>query len=338
MKLHRLVRVKGKIGDIEITIRPKRTDNGVLEISTNENFGITVSTKIEQEVKYTFKFSNDSVKSPPVALKGHTKITHRYEKEANYTVEIIASVLGYNKTLYVRVVARKCGPPSLFFPDEYTESDPQVITKATDSFHLNTRIEEQENDCNNKGKRRYQWNMTSVEGVAKSSESVASFHINPRALKAGNYSVSLLVTYSDSQGETKYSFRTYMRVEKSNLVAKMKGGSLRQIDSRSTENLTLDASDSYDPDVAQGTQGWLTFEWQCKVANISIKSVTDELCNSTTFLDLSTNKEIASYDIARFRENVKYTFKVTITAKDTRLASVTQDVMLRKGIPSLEIR
>ena len=336
MKLHSLVRVKGKIGDIEITIRPERTDNGVLEISTNENFGITVSTKIKQKVNYTFKFSNDFPSLHVFALNGHTKITHRYEKEANYIVEIIASVLGYNETLYVRVVARECGPPSLFFPDEYTESDPQVITKATDSFRLNTRIEE--NDCDSKGKLRYQWNMTSVEGVAKSSQSGESFPINPRDLKAGNYSVSLLVTYSESQVETKYSFRTYMRVEKSNLVAKMKGGSLRQIDSKSTQFLTLDASDSYDPDVAQGTQGSLTFEWQCKMENNSIKSVTDELCNSTTFLDLSTNKEIASYVIARFRENVKYTFNVTITANDTRFASVTQEVMLRKGIPSLEIR
>lgn len=74
-------------------------------------------------MNYIFKFSNDLVKLFFVVLKGYMKIMYWYEKEVNYIVEIIVSVLGYNKIFYVCVVVRKCGLLFLFFFDEYIESD-----------------------------------------------------------------------------------------------------------------------------------------------------------------------------------------------------------------------
>ena len=338
--LNHSMTVKVDIGDLEVQVHPELTDSGQLVISTNQNFEITVSTSIKQPVKFTFKFC-ENCSDPILAKNGHTKKTHKYETETNFTVEITASVTGKEKKHSFRVIARACGPPSLFFPDKYTLSDPQVTTKATPSFQLKPRVKY---SCNG-GKLSFRWNITSLEDIETLSNFKLSdlekivFTINPKDLKAGNYRISLNVTYVDPKtvSTSKYSFETYMRVERSSLVAVIRGGSLREIDTNSTEWLTLNAADSFDPDGRDGHS--LTFQWQCKFETNPNKSLAGGVSNSSSFVNLtdSRNRSV-NFKISQFLENVTYIFNVTIRSKDGRSASATQAVKFIPGIPSLEIR
>ena len=329
------------IGDIEVQFYPGLAVSGDLLISTNQNFEITVSTSIKQKVNFTFKFSENFTSDPELAPTGETTITYKYEKETNFTVEITAKVAEWSKKRFFRVIARACGPPSLFFPDKYTLDKPQVTRKAMASFQLKPRVTK---DSCNKGTLHFHWNMMSLEASENPYNKTLDervFPIDPKSLEPRNYIISLNVEYvehvENESVTTKYSFKTYMRVERSSLVAVIKGGSLRQIDSDSSERLTLDAAGSYDPD-DPGSKN-LTFEWHCKFETNSNKSLSSVRCNSSSFVSLGASEnESVSFNISEFLPNVTYIFIVTIKTKDGRSASVTQEVNIIAGIPSLEIR
>ena len=327
------------IADIKVQLYPEPAVSGNLLISTNEIFEITVSTSIKQKVNFTFKFSENFTSDPVLAPSGETAtITHKYEKETNFSVEITAKVAEWSQKSFVRVIARACGPPSLLFPDKYTLDNPQVTRKATASFELKPRVTK--NSCN-KGTLHFHWNMMSLEASENPYEKTLDervFPIDPKSLEPRNYIISLNVEHVKNESvTTKYSFKTYMRVERSSLVAVIKGGRLRQIDRDSSERLTLDAAGSYDPD-DPGSKS-LTFEWHCKFETNSNKSLSSVRCNSSSFVSLgaSENRNV-SFKISEFLENVAYIFNVTIKAKDGRSAFVTQEVKIIEGIPSLEIR
>ena len=334
------VKAKSEMGEILIQLRPAATVSGVLKISTKQNFGITVSTAGDQPVNYTFQFSDEFTSDPIVTADGDTKITHSYDKETNYDITMSANITGYSEKRFVHVIAKPCGPPGLYFPDSYTENDPQVITKAS-RIRLETNVQKQ--DCA-LGELQYVWsiyrkgNSDSYELMTLPSAETSgpSYEIEPGSFEAGNYSASLNVSYKDSntQEVEKYFFKTYIRVEKSDLVTVISGGSSREVDPRSSEELTLDASGSHDPDSSQTSLG---FKWECKFENNSVPSVPDELCASTTFVKLSETSSILTYPFSKFREHVTYSFKVMVT-KDTRSAFTIQDVKLVPNIPSLEIR
>ena len=78
--------------DIKVQLHPEPTVRGDLVISTNEDFETTVTTSIQQEVTFTFKFSQNSKADLVQATKGGTKKTHKYGTVGNFTVEITANV------------------------------------------------------------------------------------------------------------------------------------------------------------------------------------------------------------------------------------------------------
>lgn len=329
------VTVKGKIGDITIELRPEPTaEKHILKISTNQNFGITVSTSIKQPVSYTFKFSDDFMSKPIHTADGNTKITHKYTKETNFTVVITANITGYSEQRFVRVIAKPCGPPSLFFPAAYIESAPLVITKK---IGLSLKINIEKQSCS-QGELQYQWNMFNKDQGPEtvSLRSVQSLKIVGALenLKIGNYSVSLNVTYRLSQEVIKYFFQSYIRLEHSDLVAEISGGSFRQVNFNRSANLALEASQSHDPDDPQAP---VTFSWECKFDNNSVDAVDRELCNSTSFIKLPDIGKVVAYRLESFRKRVNYTFRVTVS-KDKRSKSTSQVVELIPGIASLQIR
>ena len=335
------VTAKSEIGPIDIRLRPARTDSGVLKVSTKQNFEITVSTVKKQKVTYTFKFSDDFTSEPKWAADGDTKITYSYEKATDYnvTINITLNATGYSEEHFVRVIAITCGPAALFFPDSYTKTDPQVITREG-TFRLDTNSVREKEGCS-QWEPRYQWNI--YQGNQRMqllavSKDLPSLVIQPRLLEAGNYSVSLNVTFNDSQAEEQYHFQTYLRVEKSRLFAVLSGNSFREVDSKNSTSLelTLSASGSYDPD-DRDNQKPLNFRWECKFDQNWKDAVADEVCNSTSFVALHDPRDTLKYPFNKFRENVTYTFRVTVS-KDTRSAQATQSVKLVPNIPSLKIR
>ena len=231
----------------------------------------------------------------------------------------------------MHVIANFCGAPAIYFPNKYTEQDPQIVTRGITINFLKVNVETKK-ECA-KGEPVYSWDITPSQAISEAEKKKESFVFEARSLDTGDYTITLNVSYNDE----KYPFKTFIRVVSSPLVAYLSGGSFRQVDSNSTQ-LTLNASQSFDPDDKDAK---LNFKWQCKVENNSSPAVPDELCNSTEFVDIidQESNETIKLRTNKFRTNVKYTFQVNVTEKaGSHSSSAQQIVMLEPNIPQLEIR
>ena len=335
------VQVIGDIGVISIQLHPAPTVENVLKIATKQQFEIGISVSIKQPVNYTFQFGDDSLPDPTIVLTddGDTKVTNKYDKEGEYNITIKAHVSEYTEERVVHVTARPCGPPAIYFPNSYTEKDPQIITRGTEIDFLNIHVEKP-TDCSQElVDPKYLWNISPPPVPAISDMERPSFELEPRRLDSGNYSVTVNISYNDTkitQNEERYWFITHLTVVSSQLVASITGGSYREIDSSSITQLELDASKSFDPD-NRDENSKLNFDWMCKFEQNSV--LADELCNSTVFVKLPDvgNQGIVMLNVSRFQENVTYVFKVTVS-EGSRSASAEQSVKLLPNIPSLVIR
>ena len=333
------VQVMGDIG-VSLQLHPAPTVEDVLKIATEQQFEIGVSVSSHHAVNYTFDFGDDS-SSEVFTDDGDTKVTHTYHKEGKYNINITARVFGYEEKRLVHVTALRCGPPAIYFPNKYTEEDPQIITRGTKIDFLKIRVEKP-TDCSQELDPTYLWKISPshIPGYPEPDNESASFELEPRRLNSGNYSVTLNISY---QAEAKYWFNTHLRVISSQLVASITGGSSLEIDSSLKTPLNLDASTSFDPD-NRDDKSKLKFEWMCKFENNSERTVPDELCNSIGFIKLRPdvdNEGIVQLNVSRFREYVTYFFKVTVSegsGSSSRSSSAEQRVKFLPNIPSLEIR
>lgn len=338
------VQVMGDIGVMLILFNPAPTVENVLKIATKQQFEIGISVSVRQPVNYTFHFGEDSLRNTQndITYDGDTKVTHKYNKEGEYNITITARVFEYSENRTVHVTARPCGPPAIYFPNSYTEKDPQIITRGTAINFLKIRVENP-TDCSQQlADPQYLWNISPspVSAIPRPNMEKAYFELEPRRLESGNYSITLNISYNDTkitQTEEKYWFATHLRVVSSQLVASIAGGSSLEVDSSSPTQLKLNASSSFDPDDPDHSLK-LTFGWMCKFENNSVQAVPDELCNSTVFVDLpNVGNRVVTLDVNKFRENVTYVFKVTVS-EGSRFKSAEQRVKLLPNIPSLQIR
>ena len=338
------VQVKRDIGVMLKELHPAPTVEGVMKIATKQQFEIDMSFSVEQPVNYTFDFGDDSSDPTDVVTNnGDTKVTHTYNNEGEYNITITARVSEQEQKEFVLVTARPCGPPAIYFPNNYTEKDPQIVTRGTEIDFLKIRIEKPPDCSQELVDPKYLWTISPSPdpAIPKYDMQRAFLKLEPRRLESGNYSVTLNISYNDTrstQKEEKYFFITHLRVVSSQLVASITGGSSLEIDSSSTTLREFDASNSFDPDNRDDSSK-LNFDWMCKSANNSVLAVRDELCNSTLFVKLPgvRNQDKVAFNMTKFRENVMYVFKVTVS-EGSRSASAEQHVKLLPNIPSLEIR
>ena len=318
------VKVIGECIQVVVEVSPERTVDGVLKISTGQDFTIHVSTTPEQRVNYTFYFNEDSKPDTRVTNEGDTTVSHNYNSETIYNITLNGSPL-LCEDPFVPVIAKKCSPPSFLFPDRYTRSDPKVITKASPVDFLKVKEPGRNSDqCPNQEPPQYRWNMLLESSGGSYNPGVStdksSLYIPAQSLDIGNYSITLNVSVENNS----YFFQTHVRVVSSALIADIKGGSYLEVDSQSLPNheLTLDASGSKDPDSSESE---LKFTWECKFeGNLTVK--LNETSSKVTY---------------RLRENVTYTFKVTVRSEGrstSASASATQAVRMLPDIPSLTIR
>jgi len=327
-------------GDIVVTLQlhPAPTVGKVLKIATKQQFEIGVSVSSHHAVNYTFDFGDDSLSKQVFTDDGNTKVTHMYDKENEYNISITARADENEKKVFVHVKAQRCGPPAIYFPNSYTEKDPQIITRGTKIDFLKIRVEKP-TDCSQELDPTYLWNISPshIPGYPEPDMKSASFELEPRRLNSGNYSVTLNISY---QAEAKYWFNTHLRVVSSQLVASITGGSYLEIDSSLKTPLKLNASNSFDPD-NRDDKSKLNFDWMCKFENNSERTVSDEVCNSIEFPPGVRNNDTVLLNITRFRENITYVFNVTVSeglGSSFRSSSAKQRVKFLPNIPSLKIR
>ena len=330
----------GKCIQVVVEVSPERTVDGVLKISTGEDFTIHVFTTLKQRVNYTFSFNENSTQDTRVTNEGDTTVSHNYNSETNYNITLDGSPL-LCEDPFVPVVAKKCSPPSFLFPDRYTRSNPKVITKASpvDFLKVKKKLGRNSGQCPNQEPPQYRWNISlESSGGTYNPEEVStdksSLDIPAQSLDIGNYSITLNVSVENNS----YFFQTHVHVVRSALITDIKGGSYLEVDSQSLPNdeLTLDASESKDPDSSQSE---LKFTWECNCefeGNLTEKKA-NEICFSTNFVKLNETSSKVTYPIDRLRENVTYTFKVTVRSEG-RSTSAIQAVKILRDIPSLTIR
>ena len=331
---------------MSIQFDPAPTVEKVLKIATKQQFELGISVSGRQPVNYTFHFGEGSLPDTldVVTDDGDTKVTHRYNREGEYNITITARVFEYSENRTVHVTARPCGPPAIHFPNSYTEKDPQIITRGTAINFLKILLENPTECSQELVEPKYLWNISPspVPEISTSDMERAYLELEPRRLESGNYSITLNISYNDTKithTEEKYWFTTHLRVVSSQLVASIAGGSSLEVDSSSQTQLVLNASNSFDPDNPDDSSKSLTFGWMCNFEKNSVSAVPDELCNSTVFVDITFdgNKDIVKLNVNRFRENVTYIFRVTVS-EGLRSKSAEQRVKLLQKIPSLEIR
>lgn len=329
------VKVIGECIQVVVEVSPERSVDGVLKISTGQDFTIHVFTTPKQRVNYTFSFNENSKPDTRVTNEGDTTVSHNYNSETIYNITLNGSPL-LCKDPFVTVIAKRCSPPSFLFPDRYTRSDPKVITKASPVDFLKVKEPGRNSgQCPNQELPQYRWNI-SLESSAGSynpgvSTDESSLDIPGRRLAIGNYSITLNVSVENYS----YFFQTYVRVVSSALIADIKGGSYLEVASHSLPNheLTLDASGSKDPDSSQSK---LNFTWECTLEG-SLAEKENETCSSTKFVKLDETSSKVKYPVNELRENVTYTFKVTVRSEG-RSTFAIQEVKILRDIPSLKIR
>ena len=327
----------GKCIQVVVEVSPERTVDGVLKISTGQDFTIHVFTTLKQRVNYTFSFNEDWKPDTRVTNEGDTTVSHKYNSETIYNITLNGSPLLCEDPL-VPVIAKKCTPPSFIFLDRYDRSDPKVITKASPVDFLKVKVlDSHSGQCTNQEPPQYRWNISlessggsyNPEGV---STDKSSLYLPAQSLNIGNYSITLNVSVENNS----YFFQTHVRVVSSALIADIKGGSYLEVDSQSLPNdeLTLDASGSKDPDSSQQK---LNFTWECKFEGNLTEKKENEICFSTNFVKLNETSSDVTYPVDRLRENVTYNFRVTVRSEG-RSTSAIQAVKILPDIPSLTIR
>ncbi|PKU34319.1 polycystihypothetical protein [Limosa lapponica baueri] len=148
------------------------------------------------------------------------------------------------------------------------------------------------------------------------------------ALEVGNYCFIFIVSF----GDTPLSKRIFANVTviPSKLVPIIDGGSYRVWSN--TQDLILDGEKSYDPNLDDGEQTPLLYEWSC---TYSSKQSSAAGCS----LNFSAKEGIVTISKAVLEADVEYTFDLTVRKEGMSPEATNQTVFIKRGgvpIVSLE--
>ena len=325
--------VWGKMGNITVEVRPSMTTAHSLNISTDQEFEISVSSSENTAINYTFFFGNGHIVRESTS-HGRTKVSHKYEEEIIVNVVIQASLGQYSENRTVLVQASDCGPPAISMNSLYTLDYPMVTTIALGMVLKANVVSRRKSKCAMHD-LKYQWHITETVANKEAAPAVPKnsreLRIEPRVLNKGKYMVRLTVTYRTNV----FVFQTYIEVKRSLLVPHIMGGSFRTVAFSTKTPLTLNASQSQDPDYPKGSAN-LEFTWQCA----SAPTQSGKLCGSSNVSGISTGDGPSlTLNISSLTENVTYTFRVTVKSRGEQNGqSAEQKVLIEaRGSPDLEI-
>lgn len=333
-ELRHTLQVRGKIGDLTVELRPAKTTSGVLNISTEQEFEISVSSSEAVPINYTFYFNDTKPPSKEYASDGKTKVSYTYVVYTSYNVTVQASIGDYSENQTVFVQASRCGPPAIYMYGIYTREFPMTISRAS-KVSLSPTVNKK--DGCDISELKYAWHIykssTETPVLDKSKKDSRTFEIHPRSLDEGNYTVNLTIDYEMNS----YFFETHIEVKRSDPFATILGGSVRTVPYDTSRWVVLDASKSSDPEDPKATD--LKFTWKCKFINMSMSPDPGSVCRSEAFTPLDKKTAQLNYSTVEFSENVTYVFQVTVQTKDSRTAIEKQEIRISPmASPSVEIR
>ncbi|NXE94079.1 PKD1 protein, partial [Menura novaehollandiae] len=147
------------------------------------------------------------------------------------------------------------------------------------------------------------------------------------ALQVGNYCFMFIVSFGDTP--LSKSIFANVTVIPSKLVPIIDGGSYRVWSN--TQDLILDGGKSYDPNLDDGEQTPLLYEWSCTYSSKSSAAG----CS----LNFSAKEGIVSISKAVLEADVEYTFDLTVRKEGMSPEATNQTVFIKRGgvpIVSLE--
>ncbi|XP_074867229.1 polycystin-1 isoform X3 [Carettochelys insculpta] len=279
------------------------------------------------QVVFRWNFGDGS----PAQITDAAAVNYSYLKPGDYQVEMNAtnliSFMIARLTVTVRVL--ECEEPEveLALP-------PQVIMKRSQRNYLEAQIDLR--GCV-KYQTEYQWEIFRAPSCLHFSDSnkvhLVSVDLNrpqlviPKlALEVGNYCFIFFVSFGDTP--LSKSIFANVTVTPSKLVPIIDGGSYRVWSN--TRDLILDGEKSYDPNLDDGEQTPLRYQWSCTSSSKNLPVG----CS----LHFNAAGGVVTISKAILEADVEYTFDLTVWKTGMNPESTNQTVLIKKGrVPIVSI-
>ncbi|XP_047694072.1 polycystin-1 isoform X1 [Prionailurus viverrinus] len=250
---------------------------------------------------------------------------HSYLRPGDYRVEVNASNLVSffvaQATVTVHVLACREPEVDVALP-------PQVLMRRSQRNYLEAHVNLR--DCVTY-QTEYRWEVYRAAGchrpVRMAPVALPSVDVSrpqlvvPRlALPVGHYCFVFLVSFGDTP--LARSIQANVTVVPERLVPIIEGGSYRVWSD--TQDLVLDGSKSYDPNLEDGDQTPLSFHWACVA---STQSETGGC--ALTFGPRGSS--VVTVPRERLQAGVEYTFNLTVWKAGRKEEATNQTVLIRRG-------
>ncbi|XP_071616991.1 polycystin-1 isoform X1 [Heliangelus exortis] len=324
------------LGGINVS-RTIRVQDPIVQVSLSASNAFVNRTAVfeaavvpsSRSVEFLWTFGDgSSTRMTKVAVANYS-----YLSPGDYVVEVNATNLisFFIAHLTVTVRVLECEEPEveLALP-------PQVIMKRSQRNYLEAQIDL-------RGCIKYQtehlWEIYQAPSCTNLDDSsrilLPNVDVNrpqlviPKlALEVGNYCFMFIVSFGDTP--LSKSIFANVTVIPSKLVPIIDGGSYRVWSN--TQDLILDGEKSYDPNLDDGEQTPLLYEWSC---TSSSKQSSAAGCS----LNFSAKEGIVTISKAVLEADVEYTFDLTVRKEGMSPEATNQTVFIKRGgvpIVSLE--
>ncbi|XP_060028588.1 polycystin-1 isoform X1 [Erinaceus europaeus] len=250
---------------------------------------------------------------------------HTYLQPGDYHVEVNASNL---VSFFVAQVAVTVHMLACREPEVAVALPPQVLMRRSQRNYLQAHVDLR--DCVTY-QTEYRWEVYRAASCqrARHSAHVALPGVDtsrpqlvvPRlALPVGHYCFVFVVSFGDTP--LAQSIQANVTVAAERLVPIVEGGSSRVWPD--TQDLVLDGSKSYDPNLEDGDQTPLSFHWACVASTQSDSGVC--------VLNFAPRgSSVVTIPRERLQPGVEYTFSLTVWKAGRKEEATNQTVLIRRG-------
>uniref|UniRef100_A0A3P8QNW3 Polycystic kidney disease 1b n=1 Tax=Astatotilapia calliptera TaxID=8154 RepID=A0A3P8QNW3_ASTCA len=266
-------------------------------------------------IKYVWDFGE----SKELLVTESSAINHTYYNTGKYKVMVTVfnSVSNVSSQLHIEVEDLQCSSPQA----SLVQSQSTIFRSRTSFFEASMNI-----NCSSY-KTLYLWEVftesdcaygnTDISGnkvILQNLEDATPFLSIPKhVLNVGSY--CLVFTLSFQETPILLKLKTNITVVHSPLVALIKGGSHRWWSS--LNNLVLDGSDSYDPDIEPGVEDALQYHWSCMANSKESSFVKQPIGWTSSRMTIQSN---------HLHPGTIYIFTLTVHKEGRKPSSVNQTV------------